>query len=186
MNIKKGLIFSFCIFLMTYAVNVHAFSDKELKTFDLDKLFNLLKHEENENQARKLENQIWLSWLSAENDEIDGLINDAFHFRREFNLTLAIKILDEIIEKVPHYAEAWNQRAIAYFYKGDLDLAIKNIEKTLELEPRHFGAMAGRAVIHLKLTEKELAKASIAKALTIHPFLPERTLFPELYEKPKT
>ncbi len=185
MNFKKGLFLTILVLTMFFTANVNAFSDKELKTFDLDKLFSLLKDETNENQARKLENQIWLSWLSAENDEIDGLINDAFHFRREFNLPLAIKILNEVIEKVPNYSEAWNQRAIAYFYQGKLDLAMKDIEKTLELEPRHFGAMAGRAVIHLKLTQRELAKSSIAEALTIHPFLPERTLFPELYDKSK-
>jgi len=56
---------------------------------------------------------------SAENDEIDGLINDAIHFRREFNLSSAIDSLKEVISKTPKYAEAWNQLAIANFYKDD-------------------------------------------------------------------
>lgn len=74
------------------------------------------------------------------------------------------------------------QFAIANFYKGDLT-SLEHIEKTLELEPRHFGAMAGRAVIHLKLRQPDLAEASIAEALKIHPFLPERTLFPSIAKK---
>ena len=113
-------------------------------------------------------------------------MNDAFHFRREFDLTQAIKVLNEVITKVPDYAEAWNQRAIAYFYQGNLDQALDDIKKTLELELWRFGAMAGRAVIRLKLNQPDKAKSSIAEALTIHPFLPERTLFPELYNQPKT
>ena len=181
MTIKKSLIASLFIFLMLCTMKAYALSVEELKSFSLDQLFSQLKKETDEGQARKIENQIWLSWLKAGNDEVDGLMNDAYYFRREFNLTSAANSLNEVIAKAPNYSEAWNQRAIVFFYQGKLDLALKDIEKTLELEPRHFGAMAGRAVIHLKLNQRELAKSSIAEALDIHPFLPERTLFPELY-----
>lgn len=155
----------------------------DIKELSLDELFSSLKIETDEKRAKELENQIWLSWLSAENDEIDGLMNDAIYFRREYNLSSAIDSLKEVISKTPNYAEAWNQLAIANFYKGDLTSALEHIERTLELEPRHFGAMAGRAVIHLKLSQPDLAEASIAEALKIHPFLPERTLFPNLAKK---
>jgi len=93
--------------------------NSNIKDLSLDELFSSLKLETDEKRARKLENQIWLSWLSAENDEIDGLINDAIHFRREFNLSSAIDSLKEVISKTPKYAEAWNQLAIANFYKDD-------------------------------------------------------------------
>ena len=180
----KKLSTLFLLFLLTgLFFNTTLAANNEIKDLSLDELFSSLKIEKDENKARKLENQIWLSWLSAENDEIDGLMNDAIYFRREYNLTSAIDSLNEVIAKAPNYAEAWNQRAIAYFYQGELDLALTDIKKTLELEPRHFGAMAGRAVIHLKLDQPDLAKASIVEALKIHPFLPERTLFPELYNQ---
>ena len=184
-NMKKSPI-SFLLLMFTgLFFSTALIANNEIKELSLDELFSSLKEETNEDNARKLENQIWISWLNAENDEIDGLMNDAIYFRREYNLSSAIDSLNEVITKVPNYAEAWNQRAIAYFYQGKLDLALTNIKKTLELEPRHFGAMAGRAVIHLKLNQPDLAKKSISEALKIHPFLPERTLFPELSNQSK-
>lgn len=166
-------------------MQAHAFTAEDLKTYDLNRLFSLLQMETKESQARLIENQIWLSWLSAESEKIDYLMNDAYYFRREFNLSEAINSLNEVIELVPNYSEAWNQRAIAHFYQGNLELALKDIEKTLVLEPRHFGALAGRAVIQLRMDKRDLAKQSIKEAIAIHPFLPERTLFPELSATPQ-
>lgn len=187
-KIKSRIHFQLFLIFSSFCFAVfssNSIASEQIEKLSLDQLFASLKVTTDEQKSRKLENQIWLTWLSAENDEIDSLINDAFQLRREFNLLGAVDFLNQIIEKVPHYSEAWNQRAIAYFYQGKLDLALKDIEKTLELEPRHFGAMAGRAVINLKLSRPDLARASIAEALKLHPFLPERTLFPDLYEKTK-
>ncbi len=189
MNVQKHIVVLVvaCLFSCPSISNaqVEDFTAKELTSFSLDQLFSVLGKATKESQARLIENQIWQSWLKAESDEIDYLMNDAYYFRREYNLDSAIESLNEVIEKRPEYSEAWNQRAIAYFYKGKLDLALSDIEKTLMFEPRHFGAMAGRAVIHLKLNQTELAKQSILQAIAIHPFLPERSLFPELSAPPQ-
>lgn len=184
-RIHSQLFLAFSVFCFAM-FSSNSIAQEKKDESSLDELFASLKVTTDEQEARKLENEIWLTWLSAENDEIDSLINDAFQLRREFNLIGAVDLLNQVIEKVPNYAEAWNQRAIAYFYQGKLDLALNDIDKTLELEPRHFGAMAGRAVIYLKLSRPDVARESIAEALKLHPFLPERTLFPDLYEKPKT
>lgn len=180
MTIKNYLIVLLATLLIASTVQVHAFTKDDLKSYSLDKLFSLLQKETDGDQARLIEGEIWEKWLKAESDDIDYLMNDAFQFRREYNFELAIQSLNDIIQRVPHYSEAWNQRAIVYFYQGKPKLALKDIDKALELEPRHFGALAGKAVIHLQLEEFELAKKSIKKALAIHPFIPEVQLFPDL------
>ncbi len=180
----KKLSYLFCIFLFFgLFLNTASIANNQLKSLNLDELFSLLKAETDEKKARKYENQIWQIWLKPKNEKINGLMNDAYYFRKELNITSALESLNEIISKEPNYAEAWNQRAIAYYYQNKFDLALVDIEKTLELEPRHFGAMAGRAVIYLRKNKHDLAKASIKQALEIHPFLQERELFPELNEK---
>ena len=180
MNTKNGLIVLLTILFMATSLWGHAFTKEDLQSFSLDKLFSLLQKETDGDQARLIEGEIWEQWLKAESDDIDYLMNDAFQLRRENNFELAIRSLNDIIERVPHYSEAWNQRAIVYFYQGKPELALNDIDKALELEPRHFGALAGKAVIHLQLEEFELAKKSIKKALAIHPFIPEVQLFPDL------
>ena len=121
---------SFCCFVLFGLIcNAALAESNEIKELSLDELFASLKIETDESRARKLEDKIWRSWLSAENDEIDGLMNDAYYFRREFNLSSAIESLEEVISKAQNYSEAWNQLVIANFYKGDYASAISYIEK---------------------------------------------------------
>ncbi len=64
------------------------------------------------------------------------------------------------------------------------DKSLADIEQTLAREPRHFGALAGRALIYHTLGKRDEALQAIREALEIHPFLPERALFPELAAPP--
>ena len=164
------------IICLSLIVAIPAFAE----TNKLDSLFTELKQAKDETEARSLEDQIWKTWLSAENDEIDALMQQAVRQRRNYDFIGALETLNKVIALTPDYAEAWNQRATVYFHQQEFEKSLEDIAKTLELEPRHFGSLAGRAVIRLMQSKPALARQSIIEALKHHPFLKERSMFPGL------
>ena len=169
---RNTLLYS--LLFCTLCLPLHAESNK------LDLLFLQLKTSSSEAEARKLENQIWISWLDSENSEVDKLMQDALQKRRDYDYNGSLEILNKVIGLKPDYAEVWNQRATVYFHQEEYKKSLWDIAKTLELEPRHFGSLAGRAVIRLKQNKPALARQNIVEALKFHPFLRERTMFPGL------
>ena len=141
-----------------------------------DRLFELLANATSEVQGREIENEIWRNWMVAPNDEIQTLLKQALEARRWYDFEKARKILDQIIEQAPDYAEGWNQRAFILFLQEKFDRALSDTEKTLELEPRHFGAMAGQAQILMRQGRFATGQSILKKAVKIHPYLRERSM----------
>jgi tetratricopeptide (TPR) repeat protein len=79
--------------------------------------------------------------------------------------------LNELIRVAPNFSEAWNQRAILYFRRGDYLRAIHDCEKVLQLNPFHFGAQAGMGQAWLKLRRYRSALRAFEMALQINPTL---------------
>ena len=162
------------ILLLTIPVNLIAGSA------DLDNLFESLRTAPNETMAREYENKIWLQWFKSGDKEIDLLMQQAMQKRRNYDFNGALDIINQVIGLKPDYAEAWNQRATVHFHQQKYDKSLQDIARTLELEPRHFGAMAGRTVIRLQQMKPALARQNVLQALQLHPYLKERTFFPDL------
>ena len=146
----------------------------------LDSLFEQLKQAEDQVTARQLENEIWQTWFESGDKKIDALMRQAMRERSSYNFDTAIEILNRVIDQMPEYAEAWNQRATVYFHQSKFEKSLQDIATTLELEPRHFGAMAGRAMIRLQQNKPTLAMQNVIEALKLHPYLREKSLFPGL------
>ncbi|MGK0271733.1 MAG: tetratricopeptide (TPR) repeat protein, partial [Cocleimonas sp.] len=146
----------------------------------LDTLFFDLKHSEDETEARKLEEKIWLKWMESGDEKIDELLQQAISKRRIYDFNGSIEIINKIIKLKPDFPEAWNQRATLYFFQEKYEESLIDIAKTLELEPRHFGSLAGRAVIRWRQSKPVLARQNIIEALKVHPFLKEQNMFPGL------
>jgi tetratricopeptide (TPR) repeat protein len=83
----------------------------------------------------------------------------------------AIRWATELITRVPAFAEAWNQRAIAYFSTGRYVESIRDCRQTVELNPYHFGAVAGMGQCYLQLGNQLWALESFRRALAINPNL---------------
>lgn len=83
----------------------------------------------------------------------------------------SIPALDQMIEQLPEFAEARNQRAIAHFRAGQFVKSIGDCEKVLEMNPCHFGAQAGMGQCLLKLRKPRLALKAFRDALRINPSL---------------
>ena len=86
------------------------------------------------------------------------------------NYPLAVRFFNNLIEKDPNFAEAWNKRATVYFMMGDFDKSMQDIIKTLELEPRHFGALDGMGLIFIHQGQYQQAIDVYDKMLEIFPF----------------
>ena len=147
---------------------------------EMDMLFQQLKYATDETTARNYEDKIWQNWFRSGDDAIDALMREAMRERNSYNFEAALKVLNQVIERRPDYAEAWNQRATIYFHMTEYEKSLQDIATTLELEPRHFGAMAGRTIIRLRQFKPALARQNMIEALKIHPYLPEKSLFPDL------
>ncbi|WP_208539054.1 tetratricopeptide repeat protein [Algihabitans albus] len=138
----------------------------------LERLFDRLQTVESPINAQGVTNAIWLIWLEHENPQVVERMYSGMDAMRQGNHFLALVIFDDLIARVPDYAEAWNKRATVHYLMGNYPDSLQDIEKTLELEPRHFGALEGRGLIfgELGLAEEELQ--AYEAALQVNPHLP--------------
>lgn len=151
-----------------------------LPSKEQDALFDALKAAPTEADARRIENDIWMSWLdAAPTSDIRTKLDTAMQRRDSFDLKGAKDLLDEVVEEAPDYSEGWNQRAFVYFLQGNHEASLEDIERALDLEPRHFGALSGRAMILMTMGRVELGQKALREAVEIHPFLKERGMLIE-------
>ncbi len=83
----------------------------------------------------------------------------------------AIRCASVLIEEVPRFAEAWNQRAIACYSLGLYRQAIADCRQALELNPYHFGAAAGMGQSYVQLGDYHQALECFRRALRLNPNL---------------
>lgn len=90
---------------------------------------------------------------------------------RHADANTARSVLDDLISRAPEFAEAYNQRAIWFFKRGEYPRAVADCETTLRLNPFHFGAAAGMGQCFLKLKKPRAALRAFRQALEINPTL---------------
>jgi HEAT repeat protein len=87
--------------------------------------------------------------------------------------TRAVAALDALIREAPDFAEAYNQRAVLRFRRGEYGLSAADCAATLRLNPAHFGAAAGMGQCYLRMHRPRAALRAFRQALSIHPGLDE-------------
>ena len=138
----------------------------------LDPLFADLQTPLSTKAAQQIENQIWQYWLSFPDDQtIENTMTAAMLMMESGRLQSAERIFDRIIDREPHFAEAWNKRATVRFLAGNHNGSAKDIAKVLQLEPRHFGALSGLGMIHMHNGDWQNALKAYELAFSIHPYL---------------
>ena len=73
-------------------------------------------------------------------------------------------------DAAPRFAEAYNQRAIAHFFRGHFEASAADCLRVLERNPYHFGALAGLAQCQLRLDQRREALKTFRRALRLQPF----------------
>jgi tetratricopeptide (TPR) repeat protein len=117
------------------------------------------------------EHALWSIWFRIGKPQAVRLIQCGSHHLQHNNRCTAIERFTCAIQEDPTFAEAYNQRAIAYYLSEHFDQAIADCKTTLELMPQHFGAMAGMGHCHAHRSEWREAKHCYRLSLAIHPRL---------------
>ncbi len=123
--------------------------------------------------ARQLaDDALWAVWQRADKPE------NVQELRRLVQLVAAEAGAEEIfagfdalIRKSPRFAEAYNQRAIYYYHRGDYARAVNDCEKALRLNPCHFGAASGMGQCFMKQKKLRAALRIFRRANRINPNL---------------
>ncbi len=126
--------------------------------------------------AGAISNEIWMIWSDAPDAEGRKTMQAILGARRARALDDALSLSNAITERLPDYAEGWNQKATVLFELGEFAKSLDAVETVLALEPRHFAALAGKGVILLRQGRIAEGREALRAALEIHPFLPERRL----------
>jgi tetratricopeptide (TPR) repeat protein len=117
------------------------------------------------------EHAMWAIWFRCGSPEANQLLQRGSDLmsRREFEQ--AIEHFDHAIQVSPKFAEAYNQRAIAWFLKEEFSRSIADCERAVKLMPDHFGAWAGMGHCHAHEGRVCEAVRAYKRALAINPHL---------------
>lgn len=140
-------------------------------TQDLNFLFGALKAAPDKESAQAIEQRIWAHWIISKSDTTMLLMSRVKTASDAGDTTLAIKLLNAVIELNPTYVEGWNQRATLYFTHKEYGPALHDIAHVLALEPRHFGALTGLGLILQDIGDDKGALKAFREALAIDPHL---------------
>jgi tetratricopeptide (TPR) repeat protein len=111
---------------------------------------------------------LWELWFRGGTAEQNRLLEQAARDRDQLK---ARAELDALIRQAPNFAEAYNQRAIWFFKRGEFARAVDDCEAALRLNPYHFGAAAGLGQCYLKLGKPRAALRAFRNAIEINPSL---------------
>jgi HEAT repeat protein len=87
----------------------------------------------------------------------------------------ALAGLDSLIKSAPDFAEAYNQRAILHYRRGEFARGVTDCEAVLRLNPFHFGAAAGMGQCYVRMNKPRAAVRAFQQALDINPELDDLT-----------
>jgi tetratricopeptide (TPR) repeat protein len=111
---------------------------------------------------------LWEVWFRGGTAEQNWQLQQAV---RQSDADAARAALDDLIRTAPEFAEAYNQRAIWFFKRGEYARAVEDCEVVLRLNPYHFGAAAGLGQCCLKLHKPRAALRAFQQALDLNPAL---------------
>jgi tetratricopeptide (TPR) repeat protein len=118
------------------------------------------------------EHALWAIWLrSGKTPEANQLVCRGAEALGTRNFHRAIELFSQAIRVDPDFAEAYNQRAIAYYLSEDFEKSISDCRRAIKRMPCHFGAWAGMGHCHAHLDEIPCAIECYEKALAINPHL---------------
>jgi tetratricopeptide (TPR) repeat protein len=115
-------------------------------------------------------NALWAIWFRADTPENNATLERVRELLGQERSDDAIDLADKLIGRAPKFAEAYNQRAIAYFLLGRFDESAADCRRVLELNPYHTGALGGLAQCQLRLNQRQEAIKTLRRWLKLQPF----------------
>jgi len=112
-------------------------------------------------------------WMRDGNQEQQSRLKVLVRLNSSQQFTAAVDGATELLQEAPSLAEAWNQRAIAYFHLDRYEESASDCHQALELNPYHFGAAVGMAHCYLELNDAYAALECFRRALRLNPDMEE-------------
>ena len=137
-------------------------------TIEVNPAVAAVLHDDDPLVQRFAADALWELWFRGGTAEENRLLEQA---ARHSDPLEARGALDLLLRRAPNYAEAYNQRAIWFFKRGEFVRAVEDCETTLRLNPYHFGAAAGLGQCYLKLGKPRAALRAFRSAIEINPGL---------------
>ena len=117
------------------------------------------------------EHALWSIWFRCGSPAANGELARGTHCLSDRDFDTAIMHFNRAIELSPGFAEAYNQRAIAFYLLEDFERSKRDCEMVTELMPCHFGAWAGLGHCYAHLEDLAEAVRCYERALEINPHL---------------
>lgn len=136
----------------------------------LSNLYAHLATAPNAESANEIAQTIEALWSISYSDTVSVLIERSAKALSDKNNTLALQLLDAVVELAPDYAEGWHRRAVAHYINNDYTRAMGDLRRTLALEPNNFKALDGLAQILHELGRDKQALQAYRQLLKIHPY----------------
>jgi tetratricopeptide (TPR) repeat protein len=115
------------------------------------------------------ESALWAIWFRADSPENNQQLDEVRQLIGQHRLDAAVKSATRLITRAPKYAEAYNQRAIAFFMQGRFAQSAEDCQRVLELNPFHIGAISGLAQCQIQLNEPREALKTLHRAAKLQP-----------------
>lgn len=125
-------------------------------------------HDTDDSVRRTAAEVIWEVWFRGTGDDPTDELQQA---ARLPDVGERVAACDDLIARRPQYAEAYNQRAIQHFVRGDYNKSVADCEAALRLNPYHFGAAAGMGQCYVRMLKPRAALRAFEQALGLNPTL---------------
>jgi tetratricopeptide (TPR) repeat protein len=117
------------------------------------------------------ENAIRSLWCRIGTENQRQVLAALIRLNNSQQYTDSIRRATRLIDQAPWIAEAWNQRAIAYFGLSRYSEAIRDCHQTLDINPYHFGAASGMGFCYMHQNDPVSALECFRRALRLNPDL---------------
>ncbi|MGF1478887.1 MAG: tetratricopeptide repeat protein [Cyanophyceae cyanobacterium] len=135
----------------------------------IERLLEDLKNTD-ENVRARATDAFWQNWFEQKGVLGLELLRRSQVCLEAGDIARAEKILTEIINSQPDFAEAWNRRAVLYYVQEQFDKSRDDCEEVVRLNPIHFGAWHGLGLCHVALGDYRTAISAFRRALEIQPY----------------
>jgi tetratricopeptide (TPR) repeat protein len=117
------------------------------------------------------EHALWSIWFRCGNPPANTELAEGARCLSTRNFDCAFDHFNRAIELCPDFAEAYNQRAIAWYLLENYEHSAEDCRRAIELMPQHFGAWAGLGHCLAHLGQTAAAIECYEKARAINPHL---------------
>lgn len=121
--------------------------------------------------AAAAEHALWCIWFREGGRRAEDQLCEQIVRMSTGQLWAAIRGLSDLIRRAPEFAEAYNQRATAYYLAGEAHQAALDYRRALRLNRFHFAACAGEGHCFAQLGLYREALRAYLAARQIHPRL---------------